>query len=173
MRRYTREDVTRSYHQGSQGLPMVNVKVYGTVDDAWAGFRKYEPDADVRFTEEWVAEHISEETLDAYFWSACEDESEYYEGWVREIYDAPHLAVYAEGRMGGWRVVSGLRPVDDWNAVDLAKWRKVERIGRSLASEIPYQTLLLVYINAFQAWADERLEDEPTLDAPEALAATR
>lgn len=173
MRRYTRDDVTRSYHQGSQGMPMVNVKVPYVRDYGWSAFREYEPDADPRFNEEWLEEHVSEETLDAYFWAACESESEYYEEWVREIFDAPHLVVYGEGRSGGWRVVSGLRPVDDWDAVTLAKWRKVERIGTDLAAGIPAQTLSLIYINAFQAWADERLEDEPSADVPEILAALR
>jgi hypothetical protein len=152
---------------------MVNVKVPYSRDRGWSAFREYDPDADPRFTEEWVEGHVSEETLDAYFWAACEGESEYYEGWVREIFDAPHLVVYAEGRSGGWRVVSGLRPVDEWDAVTLSKWRKVERIGKALADGIPAQTLSLVYLNAFEEWSADRLEDEPSADVPEMLAGLR
>jgi hypothetical protein len=63
MSTYTREDVERSYHQGHHGDPMVNVKVYDGPDDGFRTFTKENPDADPRFTLDWIEENCSDEHL--------------------------------------------------------------------------------------------------------------
>jgi hypothetical protein len=151
MYRYTREDVDRSYHQGHHGDPMVNVKVYGDLRDGFAQFCEEEVDFDPRFTQEWVEENLSDETLEGYFQFACESEWEYAQGYAEEIFGG-HVKVYGAGRSSGWAVVTGLGDVDEWDAVALAKWRKFEKYATSAAKYIPGQMVSLIYINAFE-WA--------------------
>ena len=153
---YTKEDVERSYHRGSEGLPMVNVKVYGGLREGLRDFQKYEPDADPRFTEEWIEEHCPDED-GSRFWLACEWGFETLQEEAREMFGR-HVVVYAEGRSGGWAVVSGLPPVDEWDAVALAKWRRYEKFARAEAADIPYQIVSGCYLNEFPEWADEQSE---------------
>jgi hypothetical protein len=154
---------------------MANVKVYGAVDrEGWADFEKYQgDDHDPRFTREWVEERVSEDDWMHLFHMCCEHGFEYLQGLAEEIWPFYGVKVYAEGRSGGWAVVSGIGDVDEWNAVDLAKWRRFERFAKAEAADIPYQMLQSVYLNEFEAWKEDRLEDEPDHDVPELLAALR
>lgn len=155
----TREDVTRSYHQGHHGDPMVNVKVYGGLSEGFAQFRKEEGDYDPSFTEEWVEANLSDEDVEEYFQFACASEWEYAQDYAEEIFGA-HVKVYGAGRSGGWAVVTGLDDVDEWDAVALAKWRKFENYATSAAEYIPGAMVSLIYINAFQWAQDEAAERE-------------
>jgi hypothetical protein len=48
--------------------------------------------------------------------------------------------------------------------VQLARWRRFERIGREIADGIPYQMLSLIEINDFERWSDEQ-DDAATYNA--------
>lgn len=166
----TKEDVmlhSRGY--GGFAVPSVNVKVYGGPEEGWRAFREYEPDADPRFTEEWVEENVGENGLNEVFWMVC--------GWgwedlqmIAEEVWGDWVKVYAEGRSGGWACVDGIdNDVDNWDAVDLAKWRRFARMARVEADDIPYRMISSIYINEFERWAerelDTRLSEEPDFEA--------
>lgn len=162
---YSRDDVQT--HYGSD-RPAVNVKVYTGPREAWLDWARYEPDADPRFTEEWVEEHISEQTLDSLFWLTCEFEWEMVEQDATEIFGS-HVRVEQDGRSGGWAVVAGLPEIEEWDAVALAKWRRFERVARAIAADIPYQILSSVYLNDFEAWKDEEMERNGDVDVAAAI----
>jgi hypothetical protein len=163
-RSYSRDDVqTHSDHFGP-ARPAVNVKVYRTFRDAWPEYERAERD-DERFTLEWIEENLSDDELDAYFWSACESEFEYLEGWATgsdgaedSLFPDDRVRLWTEGRSGGWIVVDGLPDIEEWDAVRLARWRKFERIARSVADGIPLQMLGSIEINAF-GWAMDEQEE--------------
>lgn len=157
MRTYTKEDVTFHSEGFGRSRPAVNIKVRGY----WRDVPLPNPEYDITnpaFSHEWIEENLSEDALADYFWLACESELEYYEGYAQEIFNDPKLKLYTEGRSGGWAVIDGIEDTDEWNAIDLAKWRKFERVGRELADGIPAQMLSLIYINRF----------EPMLEAKQA-----
>jgi hypothetical protein len=135
---------------------MVNVKVRTDMHDGWRKFRTANPDADPRFDEKWLGEHCPDED-GSRFWTACEWGWETLSEDAREVFGR-HVVIYAEGRSGGWCVVSGLRPVDEWDAITLAKWRRFEKWAKAGAADIPYQIISDAYCNDFQAWADEESE---------------
>lgn len=175
MSRYSRDDVQTHYDR--ERLPAVNVKVYRSPHDAWQAFEQNEkPDA--RFTLEWIEQHVSDETLDAIFWLTCEYEFECLASWATDDEDAIFPAdrygdvkIEREGRMSGWAVAHGLPDLDEWDAVLIAKWRKFERIAKSIAAGVPYQMLDTIYANDFEAWADEQADEaQANSEAPVDLA---
>lgn len=161
-----RDEVQCNYHQGSKrGEPVVNVKVHKLAEQGWREFYAGEPDADPRFTEEWTDEHVGEQGLDSCFWLVCSWRFEDAEEYAREVFDDPRLTVSADGRSGGWLVVSGLGDVGEWNAITLGKWWKFERYCRAEADGIMRQVVESIYINEFETWCDEQ-----DADADRALA---
>jgi hypothetical protein len=157
MRSYSREDVQFHSDGYRPGKPAVNVKVYKDIRDAWKAFERDEaPDA--RFTPEWVEENVSDDALDSIFWMTCEFEYEYLEAYATSDEDAilPGASLSREGRSGGWVVVDNLPDLEEWDAVQLAKWRKFERVAREIADGIPLQMLSSIYLNDFEVWADEQ-----------------
>lgn len=177
-RTYSRDDVQfHSDGYGRESNPAVNVKVYTGLRDCWKEFARDEL-PDPRFTLDWIEDNASAEHLDAIFWSACEAEFEYLEGWVTgsegdSLFPGHRVTLEREGRSGRWAVVHGLPELEEWDAVLLARWRKFERIAKEIAAGIPYQMLSSLYINDFEIWANER-EDESDanteVDVAEGLA---
>lgn len=95
-------------------------------------------------TEEWVRENVSEETLDGYFWAACEAEYEYFTDYAEEI--MPGTKFEVDGRMGGWAVSNwSVDDVEGWDAVRVAKWGKIVRVAREIARGVNGQVVLRVY----------------------------
>ena len=95
-------------------------------------------------TEEWVRENVSEDTLDAYFWQACESEYEYFCDWADEI--LPGTTFEVDGRSGGWAVSNWDEDdVAGWDAVKVAQWGKIERVAREIAHGVNGQVVLRVY----------------------------
>src|SRR5262245_23531767 len=116
----TKEDI--EYHRvgySYNSVPAVNVKVYNNLSSGMKEWAKDWPDPDPRFTEEWIEENLSDETVDAIFWQSCELRWEDLEWEAREIWgDNAYtdsqgrrryaVNVYSEGRSGGWAVVDGI-----------------------------------------------------------------
>jgi hypothetical protein len=160
-RKYTRDDVeTQGQH------PAVNVKVYGSFEDAWPEFVKDEG-PDEGFTLEWIRENISDERLDAIFWDTCGNEFEYLTMWATSDDDAifpatkyGRVTMGQEGRSGGWAVVYGLPDIEEWDAVLLARWRKFERVAKDIAASVPLNMLSSLYINEWEWQRDELRERE-------------
>lgn len=152
-KRYSRDDVEQHADRGEL-RPAVNVKVYGSMANAFAAFARDEQ-PDPRFTMEWIDEQLSDEQLDSYFWTTCEWQWEQLVEDAEEIFGAG-TSVVQEGRMGGWAVVESLPDLESWDAIQLGKWRRFERYAKGLADDIPYSMLGNIYANAFEAWSDER-----------------
>lgn len=164
-RTYTKADVETHRDNFGPQRPAVNVKIRGWIGDVrlpldlgrvsedggetWQDVR-----TDARFTHEWISEHVSPETLDFLFGQACSDGFERLNEEAREIFGAG-VEVWAEGRSGGWAVVSGLGDVEDWDAPMLAKWRRFEKFARAERDDVLRQVVESVYINEFEAWAAE------------------
>ena len=178
-RTYTRDDVQLHADGFGPRRPAVNVKVYGSLRDAWAEFQRDEG-PDEGFTLEWIEEHVSDDLLDSIFWHTCAAEFEYLAAYATDDEDAifpaeryGRVTVEQEGRSGGWAVVDGLPDVEEWDAILLARWRKFERVAREIADSVPLQMLSSLYMNEWewrQAEAAERERaantDVATVPAP-------
>lgn len=116
-RRYYRKSDVETHRQGynSHGYPAINVKVYHTpVNEVRAHF----PEA----TEEQIEKacEYAFESFQEQFWEEWQDNADKYFPTDR------HVKVYSEGRSGGWLIVQGLRDIEDWDAIDLMRWRRFE-----------------------------------------------
>lgn len=157
---YSRANVET--HFGSD-RPAVNVKVY---DDLSGGFRKFlrdEPDVSPRFTEEWVRGTFDDDYLSDVFWHVCAGEFEYAQGLAAEVLGVQESDVEQDGRMGGWLVVTGLPSIEEWDAIQLAKWRKFERMARSQADWIMVLVVESLYLNE---WENREDVDDPGAESP-------
>ena len=149
----TKDDVRRSYHQGHDGDPMVNVKVrtWPFPANGLKLLDKYDGPINPHFTEDWIERHTTDEQLDQLFWLCCEDQWQMLQQEAEEIFDT-EVRVWSAGRSGGWAVVHGLKDIDDWDAIALGRWRRFEKVARELADDVPYLIISQVYLNDFQAW---------------------
>lgn len=152
MRTYTKEDV--EFH--SDGLyrernPAVNVKIYKWPNELLLEQKRAEYGWNPHFTWEWIIAHVSDELMDSIFQSICGC------GWVdlkqeaEEIF-GKHVKIWQTGRSGGWCEVEGLPPVEEWDAVMLAKWRKFEGFCKRTVDYIPEEILDNIYNNEFYGW---------------------
>lgn len=163
---YTREDVDMHAYGFGPQRPAVNVKVYRTIQAAWAAFVRDE-DPDEGFTLEWIEENVSESELDSLFWDTCANEFEYLAAYATTDEDAifpsqryGRVTVEPEGRSDGWAVVDGLPDIEEWDAILLARWRKFERVARDIADSVPLQMLSTIYINQWEWEQAESAERE-------------
>ena len=160
-------DVKRSYHNGTRGLPMVNVKVYITYDLERVARQHAEEFPDALFPT-WLATISDAQQNDAWEcaiedgWRQLEDDAVNVFGGV-----APKAKVYSAGRSGGWCVVAGLPDVDTWNAIMVGKWAQFARWARQTADDIPYRMVDYLYHNPFAQYR-ERLDAKMTVCANDA-----
>lgn len=133
-------------------VPAVNVKVgfcrlplpleLGSFsDDGGATVQTALTDAD--FDWDWIDANVTGDTA---FEIACMSGWEQLGDEAKEIFGT-HVTVYSEGRSSGWAIVDGLKDFDDWDAIDLGKWRRFERYARALTDDIPRQMIELIYMN--------------------------
>ena len=159
---YSRADVRTHSDNFGPRRPAVNVKVYRDIRDAWPEFERTER-PEPGFTLEWIEEHVTEERLGEIFGHCAEAEFEYLERWATgadgdSLFPDDRVTLHVEGRSGGWIAVDGLRDIEEWSAVELARWRRFERIARELADGVPYQMLCSIEINEFE-WARAEAEE--------------
>jgi hypothetical protein len=158
-RSYSRDDVQTHSDSFRPSRPAVNVKIYDSFEDVklplclggvanadgsdfhWV----YTEDA---YTHEWVRENVNDQTFDSYFWDACSDGVGMIQEEAREIFG--NVEVYQEGRSGGWIVVDGIPDIEDWDAVQLAKWRRFEKITRAYADDVMRSCVTSIYMNAYE-----------------------
>lgn len=144
-------DIQRSYHRGSSGLPMVNVKVYDHYRQSHVDAVRAEDGIDdPAFTLEYVeAADANGHWLDA----ACSD------GWEMLQADATdyfwpeyrgRVKVYSGGRCGGWAVVSGLPDVEAWDALMVNKWARFAKFARAEADDVFRSAVSLIWLNVRQ-----------------------
>lgn len=148
MKRYSKDDVeTHSDHCYGPYYPAVNVKHYGLNFDLVGRI------VDKFGCSEAVAERAAGWQWDMacqVFWEDVGGTAEYILG--------PGLKVYSAGRSGGWAIVIGLPPIESWDAVQLAKWRKFEN---ALRREVEYRTSWQAVYEDIEAnrWAEENAEE--------------
>lgn len=134
--------VTMHYEQGSGTHPAINVRVYGIALDAEQVAQTFGCDED-------TAQHAL-----GYAWDAnVEAFRDAMQVECKEIY--PDAKMYSKGRSGGWLAVHGLKDVESWNAVDLSKWAKLERITRENVRYFSSAEALLDVIR-INEWAQAR-----------------
>ena len=170
----TKEDIEFHSDGFRQAKPAVNVKVYDSLTN---GFRKWHvdnPDADKRYTEEWIEENLTDEQTSDIFWWQCEMRWEDLEMEAQEIWGHDmiedrrgrhyRVKVYSEGRSGGWAIVEGIdHDVDSWDAIEFNKWKRFAKFARATADYIMVDVVDYIYNNQFEEWQLEESE----LAAPE------
>lgn len=116
--KYTKEDV-KFHREGYYGksYPAVNVKVYH-----WPKISDLERELSCSEEEAEKAVEIAFQSAQEAFWQLGEAEE-----IVNECF-GKGVKFYSEGRSGGWLIVQGLKDFEYWDAIDLAKWRKFEKM---------------------------------------------
>lgn len=142
--------------------PAINIKLYKGFEDGLRAFKQANPDTAPRFTEEWMRANLSEDDLQLWWENACQQGFERAEELAHEIFGA-QVNVYSEGRSGGWLTVHGLKEVESWNAIDLAKWGKFQKIVKELVNDVPYQAVDMMYYNVFERMEQEQDKQLQTL----------
>ena len=160
MPHFSKSDI--EYHSdgfGRSRVPAVNVKVHDSLADGFAKWQADNPDADPRFTVEWIESNLSDEAQYDYFGFACESGYEQAENDAQEIFGS-HTKVYSQGRQGGWAIIQGIdeEDVERWDAIELGKWAKWARWARSTADYTMALMVDLIYINRFDSWQEEQSE---------------
>ena len=111
-------DIKISYHNGTRGEPMLNIKVHrmpgGWTDSTIEKEFSCSPDVAAK-----AGEFAFESAQEMFFDDIKET--------AREIFGG-HVTICTEGRSGGWLIVSGLYPVESWDAVSVARWAGFARM---------------------------------------------
>lgn len=141
----TKADVGRRYDRGTY-YPCINVKCYdfGDVDAIKNHFEcSYDAAQQAVY---WAYNHAQR-----IFWDDIEERAK------EEIWD-DRVKVYSDGRMGGWLVVHGLKDIDEWDAIDLRKWNKLEREVIALVKDLSDDADILDNIEA-NRWTEEGAQE--------------
>jgi hypothetical protein len=64
------------------------------------------------------------------------------------------VKVWSSGRSGGWLVVDGLADVEDWDAIELARWRRFQGRVEDLVAYLDYQFVWHLYVNVYEHFKD-------------------
>jgi hypothetical protein len=162
--RYTKDDVC-THAEGYYGPqhPAVNVKIYTAPNsvtlplELGSSYPAGHPEliehhrTDERFTHAWLEDLAANDPdmCNAIWEQACEDGFEQASELATDIF-GPFVKTWAEGRSGGWLVVVGLPPVEEWDAVALGRWRKFERICTLIKNDVPRMYVESVYMNVWE-----------------------
>lgn len=165
----TKEDVQFHSEGFGPGRPTVNVKVYDSINEVKLplalsqsskdGGKTFETNySDPEFTVEWIEANLTEQDIEEFWQLALEDGWQILQEEAERIFDDTNIKVYSEGRSGGWAVVEGIKDFEDWDAVDLSKWRAFANYARAVADDSPHRCLDLVYANVFEIERDKTPE---------------
>lgn len=164
---YSKRDVRwHAVGMGAQ-VPAVNVKVraYPMMDDKYL-----DRDLDPEFTIDWVREHLTDDDFEFWFWAACESSRDMLQDDAFEIF-GPWAKIYSEGRSAGWIIVDKITDIDEWDAIELGKWRRFERSAHAYVGQVPNEMFQLIEINVFDPWRAKR-DRNAALDAAAQLPIT-
>lgn len=143
----------------------MNVKVYKSVHDIteteWTGLRMEIADG---FSAEWIAEHVDDRTVDAFWQAACEDGLELAQTDADEVFGDHSVRCELDGRSGGWLIVRGLPDVETWDAVMVAKWSRYAKYVAAIVDDIPRACAWLIGANVYEAELTDMERAESTRD---------
>lgn len=118
--RYSKHDIdTHNVNYGKREYPAINVKV--------RSFGRGVSEEDLN-----CPERVFNRAMEYAFETACQVFWEQAPEIVAGILGVMAKEVCRAGRSGGWLVVTGLPPIEEWDAVMLAKWRKTESTIRAM-----------------------------------------
>jgi hypothetical protein len=189
----TKADVQRSHHNGTRGLPMLNVKNYGWIGhDTIRRWRDagHEFSGDSEFWD-WLEQRLADDEMFNSWWDVALEDGwdlirEELDGWRETLPDYPRpfpgynvakrharpgygeIQVWSAGRSGGWLVIEGLPDVDTWDAIMLSRWRRFAMIVDDVNADTEYRTVWSIYANVWEPIAAERRRAEAD-DAAAAL----
>lgn len=148
---YNKSDVeTHSAGYYAPYYPAVNVKVhrFPQADDIADHFHCSEETAQKAAEYAW-------ETAQTCFW-------ENVQGTAEDVF-GKGVKAYSAGRSSGWVIIDGLTEIESWDAIDLAKWRKFEKI---IKAEVKYRTSKEVVFEDIEAnrWAEDGAEQYNFID---------
>ena len=142
------------YHCDGYGpsRPAVNVKIHGSGLEVRAqgmrAFREDAPDADPRFTWEWIDVNVPEDAHSDYWQFACELGFEHAVQLAQEIFGP--IECFLEGRSDGWFVTDyTAEDVETWDAIMVTKWGRFAKACREQADSVPCMFVDLLYYNVF------------------------
>jgi len=131
-----------------EGRATVNIKVPWQPLDMSCQAAQRDKEIPETLTENWIRENVSDDALDTYFWWSCESEYEHFCDWADEI--MPGTTFEVDGRSGGWAISNwGEDDVAGWDAIQVSRWAKIERVARSIAEGVNYQVVMRVYDNDY------------------------
>lgn len=143
-----KEDVSFRRGYRHEGYACVNIKVPFEPLHVSVSTLQREGEIPETLTADWIEANVSDDRLDAIFWHECAAEYEYFTDWASEI--LPGTTFEQDGRSGGWAVSNHSEyDVEGWDAVTLAKWGKIVRIGREIASGVSAQVVMSIYLNEY------------------------
>lgn len=149
------------------GVPAFNVKMRRYVDDLpeseWADVRADLGLTATDFGWAWCQAHMTIEEIQRWTDEAATGNYDAFAEQITETF--PGATCNTEGRSGGWVIVNGLPDIESWDAVMLAKWRKLDRIADEYVADVPRETAWLIGANRYEAelsafsHAEERRND--------------
>jgi hypothetical protein len=107
------------YRDRGSEYPSINVKHYGSFD------------SDKVVDKLKCSEEQAEKALQFAWESACSAFWEDVEGYAIEVWGSGRVKVYGLGRSGGHLCVYGLPSVESWDAVELGRWAKFEKMVKA------------------------------------------
>lgn len=159
-------DIQRSYHNGSRGEPMLNIKIYGPVPQSVAA--QVEADSGMTGFAAWYAAQDSDD-VDWAWQVACEDGVEQATDVAGDIFGDAYgkhahdrRRVWQAGRSGGWLYVNGLDDIDGWDAIAVSRWGRFATRIEDIVNDTPYRFLMLLAINDYASQC-EMFDDAETM----------
>lgn len=162
-------DVTMYSDYGyAHALPAVNVKHHLWIPDLirkYAGKGNHDWSDDAGFWA-WVEDRFDAQDYDVFdapdswaregCWEMAQEDAE-------EVWPDRSVVVEQRGRSGGWCCVSGLKPVEDWDAIDLSRWSRFKKLATGIATEAyPYDFVFQLH----GIWESVREERRNLYPAP-------
>lgn len=72
-----------------------------------------------------------------------------------EVWGSSTVQVESSGRSGGWLIVRGLGDVEDWDAVELARWTRFQLGVESLLEQCDYNFVWHLHVNVYENWLEQ------------------
>jgi len=75
-----------------------------------------------------------------------------------EVWGSKTVQIYGDGRSGGWLVVRGLGEVEDWDAIELARWTRFTNLIKDILDGLDYSFAWHAKVNVHDNWLEQLQE---------------